>query len=844
MNYNDLAKAAFDASTQAEKENTPALHKSASAAHALARDASRELAKSTGQLDELQMGLVDDPQTSGHQSRHEWHDSRSAQLSKAGTDKPAEQVDVTAEGGSDDEPDESEAEAAKEEGSEANEGPPMAKNMDDYSDMNKGGLNAWLSDRGEDDILDLAAEDTFSKSYDDLVEKGEGEGTRGGNVVGHSASGKPIYEQAKQHAQQAANLSMRSQSLRGKAKKEMHAKMAEHHANASEAYTQAHKESGDSEHEEAANFQLRSAQHHSKKAGGSPLKKSEISKAGGPFIGVRGGKWADAAHKIPWNDKKHAGKNAPTAKKHDPEGARDLVLTTENDGDLHQQQHEPIRDNLARKMAAGKYDHAQATKLFTHLTTASSKKMSGGAPAHDVPTRQAAAKVMADQFHDEAMSGEHDDRVPKKHKGKSLKELHGPSMSKSFAGDGALGDWLSDPHNWLSKAVGPGTGNYGGGTAGKPLPKGVRGGLDERNGYTGNVGVSRGEDGGKLDGVGATSGKSDGGMANMQSTTKMTGAGKTDQFTPDDPNDTDKMKSKLGMISMPGAPAGAYGAQGAQRSAASQGGNAYGDATAPMPGAPSSAAASGSNPQTGAAGIGEKRSQGGPAYGSNHTGNQQSMRASTHDPQGGASGASPGAPSGSNPQTGAPGLHQNESSSKLFSKAEIDAQTGMPLHADQETISEQRSHAAAVSALRKGGDDIVMGLGVRESVGQEAPLQSQPVRVMMKGGIIMTDISDRACVALLKSSEDNFGYHGRQPGFDMGNDLTKSLACPACGTRVMKALTKCPACGVDRMGGSLQKGFTAEAQADIPQTHSKGPGLRRPVPGRDLLAPGGLTFDD
>jgi len=139
---------------------------------------------------------------------------------------------------------------------------------------------------------------------------------------------------------------------------------------------------------------------------------------GGPYIGKRGGKWADPQHKIPWKEDKHGGKPAPTAKDHDDHGAQDLQLTIENDH-KHYGQLESIRDNLVRKIASGKYDHAQASKLFQYLTDAGSKQYkkdhgsAGGSGGHafDVATRQAAAREMAHEFHEEVKSGDHDHRL-------------------------------------------------------------------------------------------------------------------------------------------------------------------------------------------------------------------------------------------------------------------------------------------------------------------------------------------------------------------------------------------------------------------------------------------------
>jgi hypothetical protein len=49
---------------------------------------------------------------------------------------------------------------------------------------------------------------------------------------------------------------------------------------------------------------------------GKPPMGKSLSKAGGPYIGPRGGKWADPQHKIPWKE----GKAKPKPKKSDPTG--------------------------------------------------------------------------------------------------------------------------------------------------------------------------------------------------------------------------------------------------------------------------------------------------------------------------------------------------------------------------------------------------------------------------------------------------------------------------------------------------------------------------------------------
>jgi len=154
-----------------------------------------------------------------------------------------------------------------------------------------------------------------------------------------------------------------------------------------------------------------------------------IEKGGGPYIGKRGGKWADPQHKIPWKDAKHAGKPEPKEKAHDEHGARELELHIDNTEHLanetkrtaygeHQTQRGAIHANLAKKIAAGKYDHAQAGKLFQHHVDAASKHYSEeyGAPAggghhFDAATRRHVARQMADQYHEEVKNGEHDHHV-------------------------------------------------------------------------------------------------------------------------------------------------------------------------------------------------------------------------------------------------------------------------------------------------------------------------------------------------------------------------------------------------------------------------------------------------
>jgi len=186
--------------------------------------------------------------------------------------------------------------------------------------------------------------------------------------------------------------------------------------------------------------------------------KSMLYKAqGGPFIGPRGGKWADAQHKIPWDEKKHAGKATPTAKDHDEHGATNLQLISENSGpDPHSRfdsergsanqinrHRDAVETNLNRKIAGGKYDHAQATKLWAHhakMVSDHNAKHYGGGKA-DPATRMAAAKSMADDFHDNVRDGYHDDHAA----------LAGVHAKRAEAGGGL--SKIAQGHGGVSKSM-------------------------------------------------------------------------------------------------------------------------------------------------------------------------------------------------------------------------------------------------------------------------------------------------------------------------------------------------------------------------------------------------------
>jgi len=103
--------------------------------------------------------------------------------------------------------------------------------------------------------------------------------------------------------------------------------------------------------------------------------------------------------------------------------ARELHLYADNHADLHRQRTTPVHKNLRNKMAAGTYDHNKAKQAFKHVADDAAKRYKKEHGHHfDVATRKHVAGKMADRFHDEAKSGDHDHHLHKKYKGHKVKE--------------------------------------------------------------------------------------------------------------------------------------------------------------------------------------------------------------------------------------------------------------------------------------------------------------------------------------------------------------------------------------------------------------------------------------
>ena len=95
----------------------------------------------------------------------------------------------------------------------------------------------------------------------------------------------------------------------------------------------------------------------------------------------------------------------------DEDEVRELVLFIDSDGQLYQQQGEPIMRNLSRKWDKGIYDHDLAQKLWYYLAVNGAKKYGqehgtgNGLKMFSPAVRRAAAKEMADNWMEELKAG-------------------------------------------------------------------------------------------------------------------------------------------------------------------------------------------------------------------------------------------------------------------------------------------------------------------------------------------------------------------------------------------------------------------------------------------------------
>jgi predicted ABC-type ATPase len=201
----------------------------------------------------------------------------------------------------------------------------------------------------------------------DLMKAG-GEGSRGGKIIGRTKAGKPIYAKkdgggdgggGESHGHKV--IKRIKDSGRHKHGGDKHIAHLEKVAGlASDKSVEAHKK-GDKKksdfHEQASNAIILHAQNLRRKK--SMRSKSgqviDLVKAGGPFIGPRGGKWADAKHTIQWKE----GKTKSKQRKHAHAGSlkgwlNDHKNTTADEHQALQTKHLGLANVAVRKKHASR----------------------------------------------------------------------------------------------------------------------------------------------------------------------------------------------------------------------------------------------------------------------------------------------------------------------------------------------------------------------------------------------------------------------------------------------------------------------------------------------------------
>lgn len=369
------------------------------------------------------------------------------------------------EDGDEDGDDGASGEAAAEEGAENNEGPPVEKSA----------LDAWLQ------------------------KSSEGEGSRGGHVIGHTSSGKPIYE-THDHSSHSSFSSEDHNDAAALHKTKELAARAEKRKHMEDVQTYVPDEQGGNANADMAKYRAAKRKveaaeqkrtHHEKQIVGHVLATGEAAKA-------------ELKAARPGMRSAHAKKLSEIATK-------------------------------ASAEAKTPKQHAEARDAHHQAVLGHRAAMDAHAARGDEGDAQMKEHIKAHDEHVAARDG-HDAKAGKQRQGT---EKAGTEKSMS----------TNDLADWLQKAGIPGAADEGTGKP-NPMPEGNPPLLDERNGMSGVAEVKRVQDGGKVAGVGAPSGSpargQGAGVAETSGAKKKDG-GSTEVLSDDDQNDTDEMKSKMGM---------------------------------------------------------------------------------------------------------------------------------------------------------------------------------------------------------------------------------------------------------------------------------------------------------
>ena len=543
---------------------------------------------------------------------------------------------------------------------------------------------------------------------------------------------------------------------------------------------------------------------------GNLLEKS----SGGPFTGPRGGKWADSAHTIPWSEKRAgAGKaQKKNQNKSDAETVRELTLFIVNDGGLHNMHMSGVK-NLVNKMASGKYDHAQAAKLFNYLTTEGAKRYTkehgtSGSQIFTPADRMAAAKQIADDFHTEAELGNYDDYLNKKNKKavgtldtSKKKEDSGSGSGKMSSGErGAMEGFLNnvDEVAFNFKKISAMSDDQLRAESEKHYDKPKASGGHSKADLA-NVWQNT-----HKDYKGTTNGK----RGILVDRDKGTTIVPLEDLTADEVKKRVKVKKSLDLADWLQAETidDQTMADNLEKAYNGEFDEEFEKSTLPT-----------GEPTMGGAGEeqGGKVANVGKTSGSNNS----------------DAGPAIGAPTAKKQKLSED--DDEETKQMKPGKKFIEGRKSLAPADQRDSVAYER--AQFVSGLRKGEADIVAGVGV---VPETKPTE-QPKLVKSWGNtpgsqVVYTDGSDQAAADLVKSEE--FYPHGAP---SLGNPnivLTQVKQCPACKNSLSKSLAVCPTCGYGAQVAQV-------AVRSEPMNKSLGQGFRPRVE-QDLYLPNGTTKED
>jgi len=118
---------------------------------------------------------------------------------------------------------------------------------------------------------------------------------------------------------------------------------------------------------------------------------------------------------------------------------------------------------------------------------------------------------------------------------------------------------------------------------------------------------------------------------------------------------------------------------------------------------------------------------------------------------------------------------------------------------DRNDIYEQRSALARLQARGRGPADL-RGVGVGRAGPRAAQVQGPAPTVIRKGQVVYSDASDLAVDAVMQKGDDSFFQNAG--GI---SELRKSESCSSCGTAKPVWLSHCPECGGHAARAQLQK---------------------------------------